>query len=171
MAFAFGGMSKIQAMQKFISPFPAGIESQVIECLLINDDPDEADIFSLALSRTGLKARCKYASNGLDALEMLKSGDVPDIVFLDLNMPAIGGKECLMIFRSMRSLDMVPVVIYSTSTDLYEIQDTKRLGASHYLAKTPAVNELAEILQHLFYRKNLPYWLNLTLDNYERDHY
>ncbi len=158
-------------MQRFISPFPAGSEYQTIDCLLIDDDPDEADIFGLALSRTGLRAKCRHAVNGLDGLEMLKTGPVPDIIFLDLNMPRIGGKECLKIFRSMSALDMVPVVIYSTSTDLYEIQETKRLGASHYLAKTPAVNELAEILQHLFYRKNLPYWLNLTLDNVESNNY
>ena len=165
MHFALCGTSQKNAMQRFTSHFPSKIDSQAIHCLLIDDDPDEADIFGLALNRTGLKATCMHKSNAVRALEHLKSGDIPDIIFLDLNMPQVSGKECLKIFRSMRSLDSVPVVIYSTSTDLYEIRETKRLGASHYLSKTTAVNELAEILQHLFYSKNLPYWLNLKLDN------
>ena len=120
-------------------------------CLLVDDDEDDKEIFALALREANPSIQCFIASNGLEALSMLKAGTfIPDYVFLDLNMPIMSGKECLAEIRKQPHLLHVPIIIFSTSSSEKDIQDTQALGASSFITKPPLIATLAEKLTEVF---------------------
>jgi CheY-like chemotaxis protein len=117
-----------------------------IHCLLIDDDRDDQDIFRLALSDTGIPVKLDIANEGNSGLKKLASGPRPDFVFLDLNMPHMDGKTCLTKIRKDPKLKDLPVIIYSTSSYIDDIRETRRLGATGFVTKPSNVNDLVEIL-------------------------
>src|ERR1700758_2081341 len=90
--------------------------SKSILFFLVDDDADDREIFTMA-ARCIRKTECITAKNGEEALEFLKKNEefVPDFIFLDLNMPKVDGKECLVEMRKIERLKQVPIYIYSTS--------------------------------------------------------
>ena len=132
-----------------------------INCPVIDDDADDRDIFEIALEESDSPFSLTAIDSSLKALEALSAGStVPDFIFLDLNMPLLSGKECLREIRNIDTLEHVPVVIYSTSSYIKDIEETKMLGANHFLSKTPDIRRLSEILSELFSGKDLPYELS-----------
>ena len=122
-------------------------------CLLIDDDADDREIFSLALSEADPGIECVMAGSGFDALEKLKpEAFVPDFIFLDLNMPGMTGRECLKEIRRMDRLDNIPVIVYSTSSVNRDIQDTRKMGANDYISKPTSISELTAILANCLLR-------------------
>jgi CheY-like chemotaxis protein len=122
-------------------------------CLLIDDDIDDQEIFALALSKINFPFDCIFANNGLEALKSLDQKTIlPDYIFLDLNMPRMNGKECLAELKKNERLRHIPVVIYSTSSSLLDINDTRELGAKDFIIKPFSLTELTEKLE-AFFRK------------------
>src|SRR5688500_16940478 len=108
-----------------------------INCVVIDDDPDDREIFEIALEESDSPFTLTAIGSGLKALEMLSAGNtIPDYIFLDLNMPLLSGKDCLREIRNIDGLKKVPVVIFSTSSYSKDIEETKMLGANHFLSKT-----------------------------------
>lgn len=105
--------------------------------ILVDDDEDECLLFEDALIELGYKAQFSYFRNGQETIDYLEL--IPDItsylIFLDLNMPAMSGKDCLKIFRKHRKLKDIPVAIYSTTSDQGDIEETHALGANVYIKK------------------------------------
>lgn len=123
-------------------------------CLLVDDDEDDKEIFALALTEANPSIECVVASDGLEALSMLKDGSfIPDYIFLDLNMPLMSGKECLVEIRKQPHLVQVPIIIFSTSSSQKDIQDTQALGASSFITKPPLIATLAAKLVEVFQPK------------------
>ena len=125
---------------------------QKLSCLLIDDDRDDQEIFKLALHDVNEEVFCLTADDGIKGLQMLQTDGefVPSYIFLDLNMPRMTGKDCLSAIKSNPSLAGIPVVIYSTSSDPKDIQDTKALGAADYVVKQYSIASLKEILRRYF---------------------
>jgi CheY-like chemotaxis protein len=120
-------------------------------CLLVDDDEDDKEIFCLALQNIDPSIDCRTASDGLEALSILKDGSfVPDFIFLDLNMPVMNGKECLKEIRKQNHLHDTPVIIFSTSSAERDREETKALGASAFITKPPLVSTLAKKLSDIF---------------------
>ena len=134
-------------------------------CLLIDDDSDDREIFALALEDSLAQFNYLTAKNGLDALNMLQADDslVPCFIFIDLNMPLLDGKSCLREIRKIERLNAVPTIIYTTSSHKRDIEETKNLGASHYIVKPPSVGILTNILQKLFNKQSLPFFLDESI--------
>jgi CheY-like chemotaxis protein len=129
----------------------SGHEKMRKSCLLVDDDEDDKEIFLLALAEANPSIECLIASDGLEALSMLKEGSlIPDYIFLDLNMPLMSGKECLAEIRKLPHLVHVPVIIFSTSSSQKDIQDTQALGASSFITKPPLIATLAAKLTEVF---------------------
>ncbi|MBS1566651.1 MAG: response regulator [Bacteroidetes bacterium] len=125
--------------------------SSAITCFLIDDDVDDQDIFILALGEVDKSIHCHVASDAADALKRLGSGELqPDFIFLDLNMPRMNGKQCLSHLKKIDFLTDIPVIIYSTSSDLRDKNETEQLGAADYIVKPNSVSALAEILARFF---------------------
>ncbi len=128
-----------------------------ITCFLIDDDFDDQQHFETALNNTtkiknDLVFKCIMADMGTEALIKL-NGDasfIPDYIFLDLNMPRMSGKECLVEIKKIERLNAVPVIIYSTSSDPKDIEETKQMGASSFLIKPQNLNVLTEALSEYF---------------------
>ena len=116
---------------------------------LVDDDPDDKDIFQEALKLIDKSIVCYTANDGRDALNKLKESLLlPDILFLDLNMPVMNGKDCLKQLKSDKDLRHIPVIIYSTSSAEKERTNCLELGARSYISKPPQFNTLVDTLQH-----------------------
>src|ERR1700739_3500683 len=89
-----------------------------ISFFLIDDDADDREIFSLALGKADQKVKCVVARDGEEALDILKGNKefTPDSIFLDLNMPRMDGRECLVEIRKIERLKNIPICIYTTSS-------------------------------------------------------
>lgn len=107
-----------------------------IKVLLAEDDEDDQFFFSDALAGLPFPTELTIVSNGKDAVEKLSHADnKPDIIFLDLNMPKMNGKECLKMIRTNKSYKSIPCIILSTSSAHAEIEETYYAGANLYLLK------------------------------------
>lgn len=90
--------------------------------LLIDDDKDDQTLFRDALNYISSSFECRVADNGFEGLQHLKSTEVlPDLIFLDVNMPLMDGRETLEAMRNDPMLTGLPVVIYSTSNSERDI--------------------------------------------------
>ena len=113
----------------------------------VDDDEDDRELFQLALEEADYDIQLETAENGHAALNMLEKGLIePDYIFLDLNMPLMGGKECLEALKSNPILAGIPVVIFSTSSDPKDREMTRRLGAIDFMTKPNRISELTTLL-------------------------
>lgn len=117
--------------------------------LIVDDDKDDQDLFTEAVHEIDKTIRCYSASDCEEALRFLKSGErrVPDLIFLDLNLPRINGKQCLIELKKDITLRDIPVIIYSTSSERSDIEETTQLGAVHFLTKPNKFAELCDALR------------------------
>lgn len=120
---------------------------KTVTFFLVDDDEDDRELFQLALEEADTDIRLNTAENGHAALNMLEQGVVkPDYIFLDLNMPLMGGKECLEALKSNPLLASIPVVIFSTSSDPKDREMTRQLGAIDFMTKPNRISELTTLL-------------------------
>ncbi len=90
--------------------------------MIVDDDKDDRFFFRSAIRKNNPTFECIEAENGVDALEQLRKAEqLPDFIFLDLNMPKMDGRECLKELKKDKTLKKIPVIIYSTSTKLSDI--------------------------------------------------
>jgi CheY-like chemotaxis protein len=115
---------------------------------LIDDDSEEAELFAEAIGRIGSPIELKYFDNGLEALAAMSSAK-PDLIFLDLNMPLLSGKETLKMLRERKECSTIPVVIYSTSISQKDADDTEAFHVKRYLQKPENFNALCTSLNEL----------------------
>lgn len=122
------------------------INSKMI--LLIDDDTEDQEIFVDALRHIDNSILCLGFSDGEEALRLLETEiiGVPDLVFLDLNMPRFSGKQCLTTIKGMPKLNEVPIVIYTTSADKKDKDEALALGADRFLIKPSRFEDLKENL-------------------------
>ena len=110
---------------------------------MAEDDDDDQYLFSMALKEIDSGINCEFAKNGREAIGKLKKlAMLPDLIFLDLNMPVMNGFECLSKLKNDQRLSMLPVVIFTTSNNPGDVQATHQLGANVFLTKPSEFNEL-----------------------------
>ncbi|HEX2607587.1 MAG TPA: response regulator [Flavisolibacter sp.] len=102
--------------------------------LLADDDPDHALLFRRVLQQTDGEARLSTVYDGSSLLKFL-TADIPDLLFLDLNMPCKNGFECLEAIRNEMHLETLPVVVFSSSSYMTDIQKSYLHKADLYLVK------------------------------------
>jgi CheY-like chemotaxis protein len=126
--------------------------SQPKTCLLIDDDQDDQEIFMIALNDSGQHIKCHTANSAISGLQQLDSdpAKIPDYIFLDLNMPGMNGKQCLVEIKSRPYLKNVPVVIFSTSSRPQDISEAKELGAETFITKPSSIRLLSKLLADFF---------------------
>ena len=121
-------------------------------CFIIDDDIDDREMFEIAVQGLEKTIEVHAATDCSEALRMLRTEDrfVPDFIFLDLNMPGLGGKECLPEIKKIPRLSHVPVIIYSTSSTQNDRRETLSLGAADYIIKEPSIAQLRSSLTRVF---------------------
>lgn len=103
---------------------------------LADDDCDDADFFREALYEICPKCNLTVFCNGEELLDNLRSGvAVPDIIFVDVNMPRMDGITALQAIKDLPAIKGIPVIIYSTSANNAHIAKALEYGASQYLVK------------------------------------
>ena len=118
---------------------------------LVDDDADDREVFALALAEIDQSYTFVGAKNGIEALEKLKQEVFkPDYIFLDLNMPRMNGWQCLQEIKKQPELEQIPVVIYSTSSEARDRDETLALGAAAFITKPAEIRELIRSLRHIF---------------------
>ena len=117
---------------------------------LVDDDVDDQLFFTDALREIDSGISCSIANNGREALEYLRQmTSLPEILFLDLNMPFMNGYECLSQLKNEQRLSRIPVVIFTTSNDPRDAEITHQLGAEVFLSKPNEFRLLREKLEKI----------------------
>jgi CheY-like chemotaxis protein len=104
-----------------------------IDILLADDDKDDRFFFGKALKALPRASSLTIVNNGEQLMDYLfeKVMPLPDILFLDLNMPRKNGHECLVEIKKDERLKGIPIIIYSTSLR-EEMADTLYASGAHY---------------------------------------
>lgn len=129
---------------------------QKLTCFLIDDDTDDHEIFQLALERVDPAIVCVYSNDPLNALERLNADKsfVPQLFFIDINMPRMNGMQCLAEIKKIEHLKHVPVCMYFTSANPAIINECKRLGATDFIVKSSGMDELEKALSDILSQYN-----------------
>lgn len=116
--------------------------------LLADDDCDDCLFFQEALNELALECRLTTVNDGVELMTFLNnhSGPLPEALFLDLNMPLKSGFECLTEIKSIETLKEIPVIIFSTSFDLKVIDKLYDKGATYYIRKPGAFDDLKKVI-------------------------
>jgi DNA-binding response OmpR family regulator len=119
---------------------------------LIDDDEDDRLFFGIGLNEFDPSIEILYDRDSEMALRRLseKMQPLPDIVFLDWNMPKLSGRQILGAIRANRRFNKVPVIIFTTSSSEQDKDEAKELGASYFLSKPASLYELKKNLEEIF---------------------
>ena len=116
---------------------------------LIDDDEDEFLLFQQAIAELNINIEIRYINSCAEMLDLLDKGDIPDLLFLDLNMPVISGRECVKKIRE-KLKDKLSIVIYSTSRYKPDVDGTHQDGANLYVVKPNSFEGLMQTLKGVF---------------------
>jgi CheY-like chemotaxis protein len=119
--------------------------------LLVDDDLDDVSLFKEVLQEVNPSIDFVSAADGQEALTILKQhqNNFPDIIFLDLNMPRMDGKQCLTEIKRDPHLQRIPVIMYTTSCQSKDIEETMLKGAICFITKPSNLKELKTILSSI----------------------
>jgi two-component system response regulator len=136
--------------------------------LLVEDNIDDYEATVRSLRRNHFANPIQWCRNGQEALDyLLKQGAFmqpgagiqrPDLILLDLNMPGIDGRHVLERIKSNVKLNMIPVIILTTSADNFDIDQCYTLGASTYIQKPVSFEGLAQAIHTM-----KEYWFDVAI--------
>lgn len=133
--------------------------------LLVEDNPDDRELMRLAFSRSQIEHNLIVFSDGFEALEYLlregqysdRENTLPALILLDLNLPRINGIEVLRRIRAHSELQLLPVVIISSSNEPQDIIDSYINGCNSYIRKPIHFTQLQNFVTEIS-----TYWLILN---------
>ncbi len=115
---------------------------------MADDDKDDFFILKEAAEKAGETLQVSYAANWLELWRFIIK-TLPDVLFLDINMPVKDGIECLQLIRKERKYDKVPIFIYSTSVNKIDIDKAYEHGANYFIVKPNAIDDITNIIKKL----------------------
>jgi CheY-like chemotaxis protein len=131
--------------------------------LLVEDNPDDADLTLRALKRNKIMNEVTVARDGVEALEYLLPENVrpktrlPAMVLLDLKLPRTDGIEVLRRIRAEERTRLLPVIILTTSGEQEDLVNSYRNGCNSYIRKPVDFAEFMTAIQQIG-----QYWLVLN---------
>jgi CheY-like chemotaxis protein len=117
--------------------------------LFSDDDTDDALLFTQAADLLTSPVLLSFAEDGEQLMRYLSRETLPDMIFLDLNMPVKNGLECLSEIRRDKKLDWLPVIVYTTSDNPRDIDTCFRLGANLYVVKPTSFESIIRTLKKI----------------------
>lgn len=109
---------------------------------LAEDDDEDVDIFKDALSELNLHTNLTVVQNGILLINLLENSEtLPDIIFLDLNMPLKNGLQCLKEIKSSEKWKSLNTIILSTSSNKMQKEEMYSHGANFFLTKASTYKE------------------------------
>ena len=118
---------------------------------MVDDDQDDQEIFRQGVKAVDESINCIMFNSSEELMKALKKkhDNLPDFIFLDLNMPKISGLECLRNIKSISHYKNILVYVYSTSSTLKDINECREAGAVGFLVKPTSLITLKENLRKI----------------------
>lgn len=130
-----------------------------VNLLLVDDNPGDVLLAKEALKEgLDIPYRLNVVTDGDAAVRYLfrigeyTKVDIPDIIFLDLNLPKRDGKEILARIKQDESLKRIPVIIFSTSESEHDIQSSFNLHADNYVVKPMSYNDFVILIAQVVHQ-------------------
>lgn len=125
------------------------MNEQKFHLLLADDDEDDCDFFKEALDELLLPISLVTVNDGVQLMDFLcecSTENLPDVLFLDLNMPRKNGFECLTEIKKIDKLRHLPVIVFSTSLDMNIVDLMYEKGAVYYIRKPGDFSKLKKVV-------------------------
>ena len=126
---------------------------RLVEILLVEDNPADIELTIEALKEGKVANRLHVAEDGIEALAYLRREGKfseavrPDLILLDLNLPRKDGREVLEAIKSDPQVNMIPVVVLTTSDAEQDIVHTYQLHANCYITKPVDLSQLLRVVK------------------------
>lgn len=142
------------------------LHSEILKNLLVVEDSEQDyEMFIRVVKKNNIKCNIIHYETGEEALNFLENSDqekyvYPSLILLDLNLPGINGKKVLEKIKSDAYFKLIPVVIFSSSSNSKDIEDCYNKGANAYVIKPMNVSLLEEYIKTMlshWLRVNIPY--------------
>ena len=124
------------------------MQKEFITITLADDDEDDRLFFKDAFNELKINTNVTMCNDGIELMEYLSKPEtiLPNILFLDLNMPRKNGLECLLEIRKDSKFKDIAIAIYSTSSSEEDIENTFVYGANIYIKKPSDFATLKKVL-------------------------
>jgi two-component system, response regulator len=141
-------------------------EKEIVDILLVEDNPNDAELTIRALTKHNLANSLIHLKDGAAALDFIfargeyasrDSADKPKLILLDLRLPKVDGIDVLRIIKSDTRTSMTPVVVLTSSEEERDIIGSYRLGVNSYIVKPVDFNKFLGAVTELGF-----YWLLLN---------
>lgn len=119
-----------------------------IHILLADDDADDCLFFKEALEELPVSASLATVNDGAELMDYLDSSPLPDLLFLDLNMPKKTGFECLTEIHQKNKLKEIKVIIFSTHIDPETLKLFHARGAHYFIRKPSEFSLLKKVINN-----------------------
>lgn len=138
----------------------------IVEILLVEDNPNDAELAIRALKKHNLANRMHHAKDGAEALDFIygtgaykdrKNGAHPKVILLDLKLPKVDGLEVLKRLKSDHGTRSIPVVIVTSSKEEGDMVRSYELGVNSYIVKPVEFEKFMEAVSKMGL-----YWLLLN---------
>lgn len=134
--------------------------------LLVEDNPDDAELTRIAFEDAGCDHVLDVACDGAEALDYLFARGrhaarvgamLPAMVLLDINLPKRDGREVLQAIRADPATRSLPVVMLTTSAEPFDVDELYALGANSYIQKPVEFSDFVDAVRQIGV-----YWLTLN---------
>ena len=138
----------------------AGKSAAEKEILLVEDNPDDAELTRIAFAEAGGEYDLRVVADGAAAVAYLQRctpAELPALVLLDLNLPKLYGREVLQAIRAEPATRSLPVVVLTTSAEPFDVDKVYALGANSYIQKPVDFERFVDVVRQIGL-----YWLALN---------
>ena len=120
-----------------------------LNILLADDDIDDCIFFKEAVEELLISTTFRIVHEGEQLMQLLTNDatELPDVLFLDLNMPRKNGFECLSEIKGNIKLSQLPVIIFSTSLEQEVVNQLYKNGAQYFIRKPSDFSQFKKIIQ------------------------
>lgn len=124
------------------------MEKEYIHIILADDDEDDRLFFTDAFDELKINTKVNTFNDGVELMDYLNKPDaiLPNVLFLDLNMPRKNGIECLDEIKMDEKFNDIAIAIFSTSSSEEHIEETFVRGANIYIKKPSDFATLKKVL-------------------------
>lgn len=130
--------------------------------LIVEDIESDIRLFQIALKRNGVTGPIQFVLDGQQAMDYLQGlppyddrqkCPFPHIIYMDLKMPRVNGFQLLRWIKNHKECSVVPLIVFTASSQDADIKEAYHLGANAYLVKPTNLNELIEMI-----RRSVQFW-------------
>jgi two-component system response regulator len=132
--------------------------SEPMDILLVEDNPEDAELMLRALNRHNLANRVMVIEDGAEALDLIFCRGAyhdrsrvqrPKVILLDLKLPKVDGLEVLQTIKGDERTKSIPVVVVTSSREDPDLRKAYALGVNSYVVKPVEFEAFSEAMSHL----------------------